>query len=61
MENPFYIHCHFFVKANDDLPREWYVKEAERIVKHEIKYSDLIIQVYFLIYLVRIYQFLKKG
>lgn len=44
--NPFFIHCHFFVKANEDhLSREWFTKEAERIVRSEMEFPELIIQV----------------
>uniref|UniRef100_A0A1I8BDI0 tRNA (guanine(37)-N1)-methyltransferase n=1 Tax=Meloidogyne hapla TaxID=6305 RepID=A0A1I8BDI0_MELHA len=38
------VHCHFFVKADDDLPLSWYDKEARRIICEKMGIEDLEIK-----------------
>uniref|UniRef100_A0A914KMR2 tRNA (guanine(37)-N1)-methyltransferase n=1 Tax=Meloidogyne incognita TaxID=6306 RepID=A0A914KMR2_MELIC len=43
-----FVHCHFFVKGNDDVPISWYDKEARRIVCEKMGMEDVEIKVLFL-------------
>ncbi|KAF7635622.1 tRNA (guanine(37)-N1)-methyltransferase [Meloidogyne graminicola] len=38
------VHCHFFVKANDDLPLSWYENEAKRIIYEKSECLNLEIK-----------------
>uniref|UniRef100_A0A8R1XQI0 tRNA (guanine(37)-N1)-methyltransferase n=1 Tax=Onchocerca volvulus TaxID=6282 RepID=A0A8R1XQI0_ONCVO len=38
---PFYIHCHFFVKAPDDLEDNWYFDEAQNLICKSLGISKL--------------------
>lgn len=37
----FTVHCHMFVKADADVPLEWYNKEAVRQTREKLKLDDL--------------------
>ncbi|VDK76223.1 unnamed protein product [Litomosoides sigmodontis] len=38
---PFYVHCHFFVKAPDDLEDSWYFNEAQNLIRKSLGLSKL--------------------
>ncbi|CAK5077462.1 unnamed protein product [Meloidogyne enterolobii] len=38
------VHCHFFVKGNDDVPMSWYDKEAKKIVCEKMGMEDVEIK-----------------
>ncbi|KAL3998594.1 Met-10+ like-family protein [Acanthocheilonema viteae] len=38
---PFYVHCHFFVKAPDDLEDNWYFSEAQNLIRKSLGVSKL--------------------
>uniref|UniRef100_A0A158Q8P4 tRNA (guanine(37)-N1)-methyltransferase n=1 Tax=Elaeophora elaphi TaxID=1147741 RepID=A0A158Q8P4_9BILA len=38
---PFYVHCHFFVKAPDDLEDNWYFEEAQNLIRKSLSISKL--------------------
>ncbi|EFO22582.1 hypothetical protein LOAG_05906 [Loa loa] len=38
---PFYVHCHFFVKAPDDLENNWYFDEAQILIRKSLGISKL--------------------
>uniref|UniRef100_A0A915PLH7 tRNA (guanine(37)-N1)-methyltransferase n=1 Tax=Setaria digitata TaxID=48799 RepID=A0A915PLH7_9BILA len=38
---PLYVHCHFFVKAPDDLEDSWYFDEAQNLIRKSLGISDL--------------------
>ncbi|CAG9531758.1 unnamed protein product [Cercopithifilaria johnstoni] len=38
---PFYVHCHFFVKAPDDLEDNWYFDEAQNLILRSLGISKL--------------------
>ncbi|KAI1729469.1 met-10+ like-protein domain-containing protein [Ditylenchus destructor] len=42
--HPFWIHCHFFVKASADEEDEWYRNNAECFVRDTVKIPDMILQ-----------------
>jgi hypothetical protein len=47
-----WIHCHFFVKADADVPLEWFEERAAQIVREKMERPELEIQVLFLTLLI---------
>lgn len=35
---PFFVHCHFFVKAPDDMEDNWYFSEAQNLLRESLGY-----------------------